>query len=135
MPSAQSELQAGVHAVLTGDPDLSALLGGPNIYDQTPPRIGFPFITYGAVASLDWSTSSERGEELVFSIEIWSSGKGKAEAATIAGRVRVLIDALSLQPGDFRLVMFDFISSQTSYQDEAAAYRCILRYRALMERV
>jgi hypothetical protein len=134
MAGAESELQTAIHAALTADAALQAKLGGAKVFDQTPPRVEMPFITYGKLTSLDWSTSSDEGEEINFQIEIWSAGKGKAEAAAIASQVRSVIDALTCPDGDFHLVLIAFVSAETEFQDEAAAYRCLLQYRALMER-
>lgn len=135
MPVAESELQSAIHAALTGDAALLVMLGGENIFDQTPPRGQMPFITYGKVAVLDWSTSTEEGAEVYSAIEIWSSGKGKAEALAIASQVRSTVDPLKISGGDYRLVLLTFVSAETEYEDEAAAYRCLLQYRALMERI
>jgi hypothetical protein len=135
MPSAENELQAAIHVALNGDETVLALLGGPNIFDQTPPRVKLPFITYAGTSSLDWSTSTEDGEELIFSVEIWTAGNGKAEAFEIAGRVRAILDSLAFPENNFRLVLITLVSADTEYEDEAAAYRCLLQYRALMERV
>src|SRR2546421_9702038 len=48
MPTAASAaLRAAIHNALVADAPLSALLGGPRVYDEPPKSVAFPYVTLG----------------------------------------------------------------------------------------
>jgi hypothetical protein len=85
MPTAASAaLRAAVHDVLTANAALTALLGGPKVYDEPPRSIAFPYVTLGETRIADFSTGSEAGQESALehqlTLHAWSRQGGQKEA-------------------------------------------------------
>ena len=72
MTNAAAELQTAIFTALSTDSALVAELGGARIYDQAPPSVDFPYITFGRTSVYDWSTGTENGAEQLFTLHIWS---------------------------------------------------------------
>lgn len=133
MTSADADLQAAITSALVSDSALTLLLGGPSVYDQAPPRINLPMVMFARLNEFDWSTSTENGAEIHFAIEVWSDEKGKSEAMKIAARIREVIGSVTLSGADHRLVLLDFLSGEIDFDEPSAAFRNLLRFRALVE--
>jgi len=97
-------LRAAVQAVLVNDATLNTLLGGPQIYDETPANVTAPYVTFGEAKANDWSAGYDRGHEQIFSMNIWSRQGGDSEALGIAAQVAGLLDGAALTLDGHRLV-------------------------------
>ena len=53
--SSSWSLQQGIYQALAGDPQVTGLLGGANIYDDAPQNASFPYLTFGQTTERDWS--------------------------------------------------------------------------------
>lgn len=133
MTSAESELQMAIHALLTGDINLTEMLGGPHVYDEAPARLKLPLVILGPVTTLDWGSSDSVGDEIEITIEIWSSKRGKVEAMNIAARIRELLETMTFDGSDHRLVLIHFVSNDISYDEQANAFLGQMHFRALIE--
>ena len=49
--AATAALRAAIHDALVADTPLTTLLGGPNVYDEPPTGVTFPYVTLGRRAS------------------------------------------------------------------------------------
>ena len=79
MSDASRDLIQAVFSALSSDPDLTAALGAAKIFDQIPERSALPYVVLGRVTTTDWSTATEDGDAVEFSLHIWSQAKGRAE--------------------------------------------------------
>lgn len=84
--TAVNELLAAVHARLTEDVGLSALVGG-EIHDRRLDRIAAPCLMLATVETRDYSTGEAEALEVLLGFEAWSA-TGRREAEEIAGAVR-----------------------------------------------
>ena len=58
MSTAAVALRAAIHDALAADGALTALLGGPKIYDEPPNGAAFPYVTLGDARVSDFSTGA-----------------------------------------------------------------------------
>lgn len=133
MSAAASELQKAVYLVLTGDAQLTGLLGGPDIFDHTPPSAAFPYVTFGAASIFDWDTSTEDGSEILFSLHVWSRKRGRQEALAIAERINGLLNDAPLSVVGHSLINLRLEATETGYDDDVAVHHGQMRFRAVLE--
>ena len=55
MSTAAAALRAAIHDALVADGALTALLGGPKVYDEPPQSADFPYVTLGEARIADFS--------------------------------------------------------------------------------
>lgn len=136
MSSAPLELQRAVQARLIGDPTLTALLGGmARVYDHAPADVPFPYISHGRTSVHDWSTATERGDEHLFTLNVWSKARGRAEALLIMRRLRALLDDEPLSLASHHLVSLELEFREVRYDDDLSVYHGLMRFRALTEEI
>ena len=104
MASAAWELQKSIHAALTSDAALTALLGGARVYDDVPRGAEFPYVTFGQSTARDWSTDSEAGSEHIVTLNVWSRHAGEREAHLIMARCAMRLHEAELAVAGHRLV-------------------------------
>ena len=76
----QWPLQQGLHAALSGDAALQALLGDPaRIFDQVPQDSAFPYLVIGEDTTGPFDTKTEAGLEHRLTIHSWSPYPGLKE--------------------------------------------------------
>ena len=130
---AAAALQAAIHSRLVGDTSVTALLGGPKVHDRTPPDEAFPYVTFGAAASQDWSTGTERGDDHLIILNVWSRGQGKKQVLDIAGAIIASLETATLAPAGHRVVLLRLIGMDANYDTGLRGYRATLRFEALTE--
>lgn len=133
MTSAAIELQKAIFATLTADTDLTTQLGGARIFDHAPANVAFPYLTFGRTSVFDWSTSTDDGNEHIFTVHVWSKSKGKGEALEIAARVKAVLHDADLSLGVYHLVSLRQELEEVRFNDDHAVYHGLLRYRATTE--
>lgn len=133
MTAPAAEVQKAIHAALTGDATLVALLGDTRVYDHAPPDVPFPYITFGRTSVYDWSTGTESGTEQLLTLHVWSKGKGNRE-------VHALMDALSARLHDadlalngHHLVNLRLEFSEVLFDEDQSVHHGLLRFRAVTE--
>jgi hypothetical protein len=131
--SAAQALQTAVFEALAADAALEALLGGAKIFDGAPRNAEAPYAYLGEVTMRDWSTSTETGFEVSFAVVAWSRRPGRAEALTIAERVREILDGAALALDGFRLVNLRHVASETARNEKPEGRRAVARFRAVVE--
>ena len=99
MRGGQALLKA-IHERLIDDVQLRSTVGIQGFRDRIAGRVSLPTITYGTLESRDYSTGTEVAEEHLLTVEIWSDGKGRAEAQRLAAQVAILLDRTELALGD-----------------------------------
>lgn len=131
--SASWELQKGIYQALAGDTSITGLLGGTNIFDDTPQSADYPYLTFGQSIARDWSTGSEDGLEHILTLHVWSRAGGKKQTHEIIEAIReVLHDAL-VTVTDHNLVNLRHEFSEARQDPDGETYHGIVRYRAVTE--
>ena len=133
MPTASAALRAAIHDALVADAPLTALLGGPRVYDEPPPNVAFPYVTLGEARVGDFSTGSERGEEHQLTLHAWSRQGGHKEAHLIAGALLQALDDAPLSLADHRLVNLRFTIADVRREADGRTYHALVRFRAVTE--
>jgi Protein of unknown function (DUF3168) len=126
-------LQSAVFTALSTNIDITTLLGGPRIYDDTPQATAFPYITFGQSVVREASTSTDPGDEHIFTIHAWSRAQGRREAQTILDLVRQLLHDGSLALTNHRLVNLRHEFSDTRRDPDGETVHGICRFRAVTE--
>src|SRR5947199_9970375 len=97
-------LQRAMRARLIAHAPLLALLGGPAIYDDVPQGTREPYVSFGDIATRDWSTKGDRGEEHFATLHVWSRQRGKKEAYDISAEIDAALDGAALTLDGHRLI-------------------------------
>ena len=135
MPSASAALRAAIHDALTADGALTALLGGPKVFDEVPRGAAFPYVTLGEARVTDFSTGTEPGEEHQITLHAWSRQGGHREAHLISGALLQALDDAPLALADHRLVNLRFATADVRRETDGRTYHALVRFRAMTEPV
>jgi hypothetical protein len=127
------ELQSTIFRALRDNAALTALLGGPKIFDNVPERASFPYLTLGRTAVVDWSTGTEDGAEHILTLHVWARGGGKAETYRIMNQVTDTLNDAHLPVEGHKLVNLRLQFAEARREPDAATYHGILRFRAVTE--
>lgn len=133
MAHPSADLQESIFSALTSDPSLTALLGGPKVFDRRPERASFPYLTLGRTAVVDWSTGTEDGAEHILTLHVWAKGGGKAETYEIMDKVAGKLNDAALQLEGHHLVNLRLQFAEARREADSSAYHGILRFRAVTE--
>lgn len=133
MPSASAALRAAIHDALAADGALTALLGGPKIYDEPPQAAAFPYVTLGEARVTDFSTGSEPGQEHQVTLHAWSRQGGHREAHRITGALLQALEDAPLNLADHRLVNLRFAVADVRREADGRTYHALVRFRAMTE--
>lgn len=128
-------LQKAIYQWLKSDAALTAMLSDTGFYDAPTPGARFPYVTFGRASGYDWSSGTERGQEIFLTLQIWSNRRGRREAAAIMAAIDERLRAFDPQMDGLRLVLLDRDLQDIRHDSEAALYRGTARYRALVEEV
>ena len=126
-------LKSAIHARLSGDAALTALVPADRILDRAPQGLAFPFLLHGPVQSDDYSDASAAGEEHRFTIEVWADAARQAQALKIAARIVTLVDNAALTLSTGKLVGLDHRSTRTRRDGRSRALVAELQFRAVTE--
>lgn len=130
---AAAALQAAIYAKLSADPTITALIGGPKIYERTPNDETFPYVTFGASASQDWSTGTEQGDEHQIILNVWSRLPSKKQALDISNAIKASLEAGIMSLAGHRLILFRTTGVEAAYEKSFRGYRATLRFEAFTE--
>lgn len=133
MADASFALQQALHARLTGDSALLALLGGARIYDDVPARAEFPYVTFAQTSQRDWSTGSEQGTEHAITLHVWSRAKGRREASAVLAAARDALHDADLALAGFKLVNLRHEFSEARRDSDGETFHGTARFRAVTE--
>jgi Protein of unknown function (DUF3168) len=126
-------LRAAIITSLRGDPTLTGLLGGAQIYEDVPRTAVSPFVTFGEISAKDWSTSTETGVEQVLTLNIWSKQTFMRRTLTVADRINNLLQDTHLTLNGHCLVTLHLTNIDSKYEDSGRWLRTSLRFRAVTE--
>ena len=126
-------LRSAVFQRLAGDAALSALLGGPRIYDE-PPRAALPpYVVLAEIETRDLSGDAAPAHEHAFALEVWSRQGGLSEALKAADRVVRLVDGAALALDGFRLATLAWSATDAQRIADNDLRRAAIRFRAVTE--
>ena len=128
-------LRRAMRVALLADAALSARLGANFVFDEAPAHVTPPYICFADVASRDWSTCSDSGDEHTVTLDVWSQHHGVREAAEIAELARAALDDASLALVGHRLVSLRFQTAQSAREKSGRYARVSLKFRAVTERL
>ncbi|MFD9064184.1 DUF3168 domain-containing protein [Kitasatospora purpeofusca] len=83
-------LQAAVHALLTGDAELSGQITG--VHDYVPEGTAYPYVVIGEAIETPNNRHRGLGRQTVLTLHVWSQYRGYGEALAIGARVMALLD-------------------------------------------
>ncbi|WAJ26699.1 DUF3168 domain-containing protein [Antarcticirhabdus aurantiaca] len=127
------ELQTTIFETLRSNAALTALLGGPKIFDSVPERASFPYLTLGRTAVIDWSTGTEDGAEHILTLHVWARGGGKTETYRIMNQVSDTLNDAHLPIEGHKLVNLRLQFAEARREPDTTTYHGILRFRAVTE--
>ena len=133
MSTAAVALRAAIHDALVADGALTALLGGPKVYDEPPQGAAFPYVTLGDARIADFSAGSDPGEEHRLTLHAWSRQGGHKEAHMIAGALLQALDDAPLAPAGHHLVNLRFSVADIRREADGRTYHALVRFRAVTE--
>ena len=126
-------LQQAIFAKLTNQAALTALLGGPRIYDDAPQPAAFPYITFGQSTLRDASTSVAAGDEHLLTLHVWSRAHGRTQTQAIIDLLRVALHDQPLALVDHHLVNLRHEYSDCRRDPDGETIHGTLRLRAVTE--
>ncbi len=135
MPSASWALQQSIFATLSADTAITALIGPSRIFDDVPQKSAFPYLTLGQSSVRDWSTSTERGDEHLLTLHVWSRADGRRETHEIMGAIKSALHDRTLQLNGHRMINLRHEFSDARRDPEGDIYHGIVRLRAVTEPV
>jgi hypothetical protein len=133
MSSAAAALRAAIYESLTANGALSAVLGGPKVYDEPPRSVTFPYVTLGEARVADFSTGTEPGEEHQLTLHAWSRQGGHREAHLISGALLQALDDAPLSLAGHTLVNLRYSTADVRREADGRTYHAVVRFRAVTE--
>ena len=133
MASASWALQKAIHARLTTDAAVLALLGGPRVHDDVPRGAAFPYVTFGPANARDWSTGSDDGGEHLVTLHVWSRTAGRNQAEAIASAIAAALHDQALTLSGHRLVNLRRELAEARREPDGETWRVVVRLRAVTE--
>ncbi|MFJ6615457.1 DUF3168 domain-containing protein [Streptomyces sp. NPDC091289] len=133
-PSPMLGVQGALHAVLSTDGELSALIEG--IYDYLPEEVPYPFVQIGEVLETPDNRHGGFGRETVPTLHVWDRYRGYARVLRIGERITALLDHQPLTiPGvDWIATRFEFSQTLTDPEPPGNIRHLVLRYRIVTEK-
>jgi hypothetical protein len=133
MSTSCAALRAAIHAALIADGALTALLGGPKVYDEPPPAAALPYVTLGEARSSNLGTHSEPDHEHQLTLHVWSRQGGHREAQLVTGALMQALDDAPLTLSGHRLVNLRFAVADVRREADGRTYHGLVRFRAVTE--
>ncbi len=126
MSDANLVLQAAAITALQTHPALAATLSG--IYDGSPARAVFPYISVANGLSTDWGTKTQLGREIRLALTVWDDGDEPTRLQQLAGHVEDAIAALPRDLPGWGIASCVFLR-QLVLRDAAGPWAALVEYR------
>jgi hypothetical protein len=130
MASSANALQAAIHARLTGDAILTAMIGSGSVFDRRVSGRPMPYLVLSEIMTSDFAPGIEEHE---IRIEAWSDAGGRRQSQEIAARVNALLDGEALSPAGFSLVNLLHRSTRARREARTRAQVAEMVFRAVTE--
>ena len=134
MSDAILPLRRVIHAHLSSDAELTALIGTGRVHDEPPRAESGLYIVHGEVSAEDWSTGSDRGCEQKLSLVVWAGESASSRKALEAAACIVAgLEGAGLAPEGHRLINFGWLSSKLARDPKTHLPTVTLTFRAVTE--
>ncbi len=133
--SASHQLLKSAFKTLLADSGLTDLIGPNRVFDRVPNRVDPPYAVIGTVNASDWSTATERGEEITFLVSVWSKTGGRGELLAVMDRIRMALTEAEHTLADHHLIHLRWVNQETVRQRTSGLVRGTLRFRGVTEPV
>ncbi|WP_180897668.1 DUF3168 domain-containing protein [Martelella soudanensis] len=133
MSSCENALLAAIHAVLSGDGELTGLIGADAIFDRLLKRPQLPAVVFGECVTTDLSTVDGKLFEHALNIEIWSEAHGRKALQEIEARVKALLDDAALSLTGATLINLVHRSTRVKRVARTGYFLAEMRFRAVTE--
>jgi hypothetical protein len=130
MAGSANALQAAIHARLSGDATLTAMIGAGSVFDRRVTGRPMPYLVLSEIVTDDFAPGTE---EHAVKMEVWSEAEGRKQSQDIAARVKVLLDGVSLSLTGFSLVNLVHQKTGARRQVKTKAQVAEMVFRAVTE--
>ena len=130
MAGAANAVQAAIHARLSDDATLTAMIGAGSVFDRRVTGRAMPYVVLSEIVTSDFAPGTE---EHAVRIEAWSDADGRKQCQDIAARVKVLLDGASLSLTGFSLVNLAHQRTGARRQVKTKAQVAEMVFRAVTE--
>ena len=130
MASSANALQAAIHARLTADAALTAMIGAGSVFDRRVTGRSMPYLVLSEIVTRDFAPGIEEHE---VRIEAWSDAGGRKQSQEIAARVKLSLDGAGLAPAGFSLVNLLHRDTRARREARSRAQVAEMVFRAVTE--
>ena len=107
-----------------------------DIYDGTPQKVPYPYISMGEFIAKDWSDKFQAGQDVLSTLHVWSQYPGKAEVLQIVDEIERVLTESPLDLGaDFHAVVDKLDDVRIIVDMDGITRHGIVTYRYLIEEV
>lgn len=133
--SAGQELQAAIHAVLTGSSALAALVPG-GVHDGNPPEgTPYPRITYGPADVVPQQLDGVAARMDTVQLDVWSRVNGELyEAKAIVDALEALLNGVELPMGVHAVASCEVTLMRVFKDPDRITGRGVVQVEAMVER-
>jgi len=131
------QLQLGIYTALKEDAPLSALVVG--VYDN-PTQAGdpaddslFPFVTISDGTSQPWDTDTERGDECIAQVHVWSRASHSLEAKQIQDAIYGALHRGTISIAGSVFIGSDYITQTVQRDADGVTRHGIQEFRIIYE--
>lgn len=123
------EISKSVHAVLSADVAIQAVLGNPpRLYDMAPEDPVFPYLTYGPIRSEDISGDGAIINTHIMTLHIWSRYGGRAQVMEALNAVTQALEGAALALQSITLVRAQILYTDIFRAPNGQTLHGLLRY-------
>ena len=130
MAGSANALQAAIHARLTEDATLMAMIGVGSVFDRRATGKPMPYLVVSEITTRDFAPGTEEHD---IKIEVWSDAGGRKQSQDIATRVKMLLDDESLSLNGFALVNLLHRSTRSRREPKTRTQVAEMVFRAVTE--
>ena len=130
MASSTNALQAAIHARLTQDATLMAMIGAGSVFDRRITGKPMPYLVLSEMTTRDFAPGTEEHD---IKIEVWSDAGGRKQSQDIAARVKALLDSAALTLSGFSLANLVHRSTRARREARTKAQVAEMVFRAVTE--
>ena len=130
MAGSANALQAAIHAELSGDAALTAMIGAGSVFDRRMAGKPMPYVVLSEIVTADFAPGVE---EHMVTIEAWSEAEGRKQVQEIAARTKVLLDGAALVLSGFSLISLAHRSTRARREPKTKGQVAEMTFRAVTE--
>ncbi len=130
----ENETQKAVYNALTSNDDLMCLIT--DVYDFVDQNYEYPYLTIGESDDDEYDTFYEVGRDSLFSVHVWSNGRGTKEAYDILAKVYESLNRVKLiGSDDLNFINCSYESGDMLRDDGGMIWHGVHQYRILIEEI